>query len=556
MSTDSIHAYFSESTTLMCHTGTASFINLTSAINPSTIKYTWNFGGGTPAISLASTPPPVLFGVGTHAISLVAHDTVSGEISTFSSSITVDSVATIAYGYSPVTGLYSTADTVRICGVDSPRVGVLVTLGTLPTYAWSNGSTSANFYENVTGTYKVTVTDSWGCYATDSVYLIVNPSPDTTTTTTGGHCVGDTAHLSVLAGNTYLWSTGATTRAISVTTSGMYGLTITSPAGCIAHKTYPVTFNPLPSPLITVTPARYSYGAVDTAHICVSSPSSVSVSPYGGFSYSWSTGSSLSGFPVTSGTGIYEVTVTDMYSGCHARDSVFIWVHADPDSTVTVSTGGTLCAGMTQVLHAMPGYSYVWSTGATADSLEVTTDGMYGVSLTNSYGCVSRSSTYTAHFISLADPYIAVDPGGCNLAASTSFTADSFAWYLGGVQIPVSGQYISASTPGFYSVRAYQDGCSALSGIVYAEGCPNDVHDVRVAAAIEIFPNPFTESIHVKANGEFTAVMLNMLGQKIYEVTGTNSVAIPAANVVPGMYEVSVYDIHGNTLKTAKIVKQ
>ena len=558
MATDSVHAYFSESATLACHSSWFDFTNLTTAVMPSEIHYTWTFSGGIPAFSTAMMPPSVFMGVGTHTVVLTAHDTLTGAISTFTSTVVVDSIGAIVYGYSSVLPLYSTADTVSICALDSPKIGVLINEGTpTPTYLWNTGSMAANFFATATGFYKVTVTDGYGCVSEDSIYLKMGLTPDTTTARSGRLCTGDTLHLSVPTGYGYHWSTGSTANAVAITVSGVYSVAITGTGGCVASVTYPIAFNPSPIPHIAVSPAIYSYGVLDTAHICAGSSTYISASVATGYitGYDWSTGSSFSGFPVTAGTGIYKVTVTDI-NGCTGSDSTFVWMHAKPDSTIVPSVLGSLCSGTDLTLRAVPGYAYAWNTGSTEDSITVTSSGTYNVRVTNVYGCVAYSEPYTASFIYLDAAYIATDAQGCELGCSISYTADSFAWYHNGLLVPSdTTQYITASGPGLYAARVYKDGCSVMSDIVTSY-CTTAVEDVQAKVTVSVYPNPFAESISVEAPGDYEVILNNTLGQKVAEKTGRTTVTVSTVDLPAGMYIVSVFDMHGTKIHDAKIVKQ
>lgn len=68
-----------------------------------------------------------------------------------------------------------------------------------------------------------------GCYDIGSFDLIINPLPQMTLDTTAGICTDATTTLSADSGfDSYLWSTGETTREIIVTTPGTYSVTVTN----------------------------------------------------------------------------------------------------------------------------------------------------------------------------------------------------------------------------------------------------------------------------------------------------------------------------------------
>jgi len=78
--------------------------------------------------------------------------------------------------------------------------------------------------------------------------------PDITADGPTSFCIGGSVALTSSPGTTYLWSTGATTSSINVTTSGNYTVQVTNADGCQSAASVPtiVTVNALPAtPTIT-----------------------------------------------------------------------------------------------------------------------------------------------------------------------------------------------------------------------------------------------------------------------------------------------------------------
>lgn len=95
-----------------------------------------------------------------------------------------------------------------------------------------------NFNTALPGSYFVVVQYPNGCSRTSPEYLlsltdspapVINPSSNTA-------CIGDTVMLSILSGtfSSYSWSTGETTSAIFITTSGIYSVNTLSQEGCFS----------------------------------------------------------------------------------------------------------------------------------------------------------------------------------------------------------------------------------------------------------------------------------------------------------------------------------
>jgi len=184
------------------------------------------------------------------------------------------------------------------------------------TYLWSTGASSSSINVTAAGSYTVQVTNASGCQSSASIAttVIVNPLPAPPTITAVGpttFCAGGSVTLNSSAGSTYLWSTGATTSSINVTTAGSYTVRITDGNGCqsaISAATV-VTVNALPAaPTVTA-------GGLTT--FCTGG--SVTLTSSAGSSYLWSTGAITSAISVTT-AGSYTVQVTNS-NGCQSSAS-------------------------------------------------------------------------------------------------------------------------------------------------------------------------------------------------------------------------------------------
>ena len=101
------------------------------------------------------------------------------------------------------------------------------------TYTWSTGATTNCINVSAAGTYSVTVTEGVGCTSVCSKIVTVGPAPNCKITINGSICPTGSSQLCVPTGAVqYLWSTGATTNCIIVTTVGTYSVTVTGVGGC------------------------------------------------------------------------------------------------------------------------------------------------------------------------------------------------------------------------------------------------------------------------------------------------------------------------------------
>jgi uncharacterized repeat protein (TIGR02543 family) len=108
---------------------------------------------------------------------------------------------------------------------------VLLTSSSATGNTWSTGATTQSITVSTAGNYTVTVTVN-GCPSAASAptTVTVTPLPGTPTISADGattFCAGGSVNLTASAGDSYLWSNGATTAAINVTTSGTYTVQVT-----------------------------------------------------------------------------------------------------------------------------------------------------------------------------------------------------------------------------------------------------------------------------------------------------------------------------------------
>jgi hypothetical protein len=105
-------------------------------------------------------------------------------------------------------------------------------------YHWSTGANTASISANAAGNYVVTVTAANGCTDAEQVTVNVNAVPSANVVFDGNSvlCPGETLTLTAAPGNTYAWSTGATTNEITVSNAGTYGVTVTGSNGCSANS--------------------------------------------------------------------------------------------------------------------------------------------------------------------------------------------------------------------------------------------------------------------------------------------------------------------------------
>jgi hypothetical protein len=330
-------------------------------------------------------------------------------------------------------------------------------------YLWSTGATTQGINVNTTGTFTVTVTNSSGCTgsATAATTANANPTPSISGNTT--FCQGSSTTLSAGSGySAYLWSNGATTSSINVSTAGTFTVTVTNASGCTGSTSATTTVNSNPTPSIS--------GATS---FCLGSSTTLSAGV--GFSaYLWSNGATTSSINVST-AGIFTVTVTNA-SGCTGSTSATTTVNPLPVATITPSGNISTC-NSSQLLNAGTGigFNFQWRLnsnnilGATADNYTATVSGNYDVVVTLA-GC-SATSSQSILTLGTGSPQITANGStnicaGSNVQLSAPAGASSYQWYRNNVALGTSvNQNYYASSAGQYYCKVTGT-CSGNSNVI------------------------------------------------------------------------------------------
>ena len=264
--------------------------------------------------------------------------------------------------------------------------------GTLPySYSWSSGGTSSSNTGLSAGTYTVTISDLNSCTTTATAIIIQPATPlSITSSFSPVSCFGGsngTANA-IAAGGTspysYLWTpSGATTSNASGLIAGTYTVTVTDAHLCIANSSISIT---QPISALNATTSN-------TSSICGLSDGGATVSPTGGtmpYSYSWlptgGTGTTATGLA----PGTYTITVSDA-NNCSIP--VTTTITSTGNIVASITTSPIICYGqangtaMASVAGGSGPYTYLWSSGATTNSITNIASGAYCVTIIDFNGC-------------------------------------------------------------------------------------------------------------------------------------------------------------------------
>ena len=440
---DPITSGFSSSQTGSCATLSVAFTDATVLTCGSNPTYVWNFGDGTVltypnATNAQKNPSHTYTAPGTYTVTLIVSVTINGVTSSDTTTHTVT-----------ITG---TAVNVNLGADRAICSGNSVTLdagNTGATYNWSTGATTRTISVSTTGSYWVEVTNG-ACTGRDTVNVTVTTSPVVNLGPDESICSG--TNITLDAGNfpgaTYVWNTGATTRTINVNTTNSYTVTVTL-GGCSGTDTKFVDVKPTPS--VNLGPDQ---------NVCPGSNVTLDAGTYFGATYLWNTGYTHRVLNTTT-PGTYSVAVA--LNGCVGRDTVVITHSTAP--TVNLGADFSLCAGATRILTAPAGYSaYLWSNGATTNSITVNSAGTYWVRVTGSGGCEGRDTVVAtaaaAPIVNLGADFSLCAGATRTLTAPAGHSA--YLWSNG-----ATGASITVSTAGTYWVRVTNAaGCEGRDTVV------------------------------------------------------------------------------------------
>jgi len=312
----------------------------------------------------------------------------------------------ISIAPTPVTDL-QVSPTLNFCGtsldlstlVSSTTTTPLFEWNTTGTTPWSPIATPLTSFGNTDVYFKASSAAT--CDSINMVTITLVPTPtvsiqqDTTQI-----CNGQVILTAVADGGypsaplSYRWTTGETTPSITVTQSTALNVSVnnTLNQNCFISDAANVTI-PLP---FTVSISSALACDDGKPFLLTATPSGQSTNNLG---YSWTLNGQNKSFPqlsqiLVSEAGVYGVTATDPGPGnCSATDMLNI-VKA-PVTPTTLSSAEVFCpdqGGIT--LDAGSGFiSYLWGTGETTQTLQITQGGTYTLDATNSFGCVTSDQS-------------------------------------------------------------------------------------------------------------------------------------------------------------------
>ena len=421
-------------------------------------------------------------------------------------------------------------------------------------FQWSNGSSSEDISGLTAGTYTLTMTDNIGGVYTGSMTLTEPPVLSVSLLSfqnvqcNGGSDGSINLDLTGGASNySFVWSNNAVTQNVSGLSASTYTVTVKDQNGCTDALTQSISEPALLAVSLDNIQNVLCNGGTDGA---------ISISVSGGtpsYTYLWSSGSlieDLSGVPA----GFYSVTVTDQ-NGCTAQltDEV-----TEPSSVISITLNllqNVLCNGASNgavdvnVSGGSPGFSFLWSNGATTEDLVNVPAGTYTVTVTDQNNCTAQFTQSVSQPAALSVTLNSVQnvtcngasTGAININVSGGFSSYDFLWSNGAIT-----QNLILIPVGTYTVTVTdQNSCTAqLSQNVSQPATLN----VTLASVQNVLCNgAFTGAVNINVSG----------GTPGYSYLWSNGAITQDLSLVPaGTYTITVTDLNSCTAQFSQVVTQ
>ena len=372
----------------------------------------------------------------------------------------------------------------------------------------------------------------------------------TVATTSYTYCQGASStalSATALTGNTLRWYTQAiggtytTTAPVpSTTTAGTYTYYVSQAnAGNDESMRVAITI------VVNALPATPTIAASGSTTFCTGG--SVDLTSSAASGNVWSTNATTATITV-SATGNYSVTVTDA-NGCSSTSApISVNVSSAPAPTISASSTQA-CSGDVVTVTASAADSYLWSTGETSQSIQVTNTAAVYVTVTNANACNGVGQSATTNITFTATPTAAgsfTTAGNVVTFTNTSTGATAYSWDFG----DFTNSSATAPAHAYAANGTYTVVLTAING-----NCTNTAtFEISIEVGIEdatqmqfeVYPNPANEQIIVAFENTAAGSLniLDAMGRVVftqaYNEIGSVLLPINVSELASGSYTVQL----------------
>ena len=294
---------------------------------------------------------------------------------------------------------------------------------------------------------------------------------------------------------------------------------------------------------------------------------SVVLTATSGSSYLWSNGATTQSITVNT-SGSYSSAVTT--NGCTTTtNAIVVLVNPTPVATVQASSTN-ICAPNTATLTASSGTSWLWSNGATTQSIQVANTGNHSVAVTSAAGCTSARSAAVAVTVNpqptvnvTAAPVTRLLPGLSTTLTANTMPAGSYSyiWLRDGIAVPGATNasiFVGLDKLGAYSVSVTNSGnCSATSASLAITD--------SVSNQLFVYPNPnngrFDVQYYTGVSDNYQLRIFDSKGAAVFSksyavVNGYQRMQVVMTNAAAGNYMIGLFNKAGKRIASGKVIIQ
>lgn len=282
--------------------------------------------------------------------------------------------------------------------------------------------------------------------------------------------------------------------------------------------------------------------------------------------YLWSNGAESRTITVAD-SGDYWVTLTD-HGGCRwTSPPSTVEVQTPPTAAITASGPTVLCAGGSVTLTASPGAGYLWSNGATSQSILATASGVYDAAVTGSSGCQRTASVA----VTVLEPLALAcekEPSQCHGSSDGAIHAQAsgglppYQFRLNGGRPQEKGSFDGVA-PGSYTITAEDSHGCVQSTSVQLESLGSPLTSTPLESQSVCAGDTVTFSTAAAGSGPFQfvwtypAVPAEAEANKVRLWNDASASALTVIGVTPadqGTYRLAITDACGASIeRTAEL---
>jgi hypothetical protein len=276
----------------------------------------------------------------------------------------------------------------------------------------------------------------------------------------------------------------------------------------------------------------------------------------------WSTNATTSTITVST-TGNYSVTVTDANGCASASTPISVNVSNAPAPTISASSTQA-CSGDVVTVTASAADSYLWSSGETTQSIQVSATAAVFVTVTNANACNGVGQSATTNITFTATPTAAgsfTSAGNVVTFTNTSTGATSYSWDFG----DFTNSSATAPAHAYAANGTYTVVLTAING-----NCTSTTSfEISIEVGMEeatalnfmVYPNPAAEQVLVafENNSTGTLNITDATGRLVYtaQITEVGAVLHPVnvSELASGSYTVQLINANQVGIKHLMIRK-